>query len=373
MKRLVVKVGTSTLMTPEGRLDRHYVSRLCAAVSHQKSDGQQVALVTSGAVGTGADHLGASQPRTIPQKQAAAAVGQGLLMQAYSESFGACGVTAAQLLLTRQDIADRTRYTNAHNTFEALFHYSVVPVVNENDTVAVDEIRFGDNDTLAATVALIIDADLVVILSDVQGLYNPASKEKSTIPVISEVNASVDALARPISGGPGTGGMVTKLRAARVLTRAGIPLIIGHGRDDAMIPAAVDRWQTVKNGKIDTGTPGTLFLPCPHRIRGRKRWIAFAHRARGNMVVNERAAAELVENGRSLLAAGVTDVSGAFQTGDLVRILDAAGKEIGRGLSNFSVDEIRVVKGRQSKEISELLGRETLKEVIHRDNLVMGL
>jgi len=372
MKRLIVKVGTSTLTTTDGCLDRAYIASLCKVLAAQREAGQEVVLVTSAAVSAGVDRLKISRPATIPEKQAAAAIGQGILMGVYASCFEASGLNAAQILLTRQDVADRPGYTNARNTFKALFRYGAVPIVNENDSVAIDEIRFGDNDTLAAIVGLITDADLVILLSDVQGLYDPSEAGRPVIRTVREVTAAIEALAKPVGAGPGTGGMVTKLKAARMATRAGIPLAIGPGRDLNTIPGMVNRWKAMERGETDPGTPGTLFLPAERRIHGRKRWIAFGSRARGSLVVNEMARQALVHDGRSLLAAGIVDASGSFQIGDLVRVLDTEGHEVARGLVNYTTDEIRLIRGRHSQELSAILGRSTLAEVIHRDNLVTG-
>jgi glutamate 5-kinase len=373
MKRLVIKVGTSTLTTEDGRLDSKFIDCLAEVVAAQRKAGVDVAVVTSGAVGTGVDRLGISRPRTMAGMQAAAAVGQGILMEFYASFFGAHGLVTAQVLLTRQDIADRVRYTNAHNTLDALFRYGAIPVVNENDTVAIEEIRFGDNDTLAAIVGLITDADLVVLLSDIDGLYDPADPERQTIPVVSEVNAGVEAMGRPPESRHGTGGMVTKIRAARVLTRSGIPMLIGPGRDLWTIPGAVERWMAHESNSPDPGRPGTLFLPGPRKLRGRKRWIAYGQRAHGALVVNEMAARAVLDRGSSLLAAGVVDVAGRFEPGELVRVVGQDGKEVGRGLVNFSLSEISAIRGKHSDEIRALLVPDAVDEVIHRDNMVVGV
>jgi len=373
MKRVVVKVGTSTLSTPEGCLNREIIARLSDEIAAAREDGIEIALVTSGAVGAGSDRLRIQRPRAIPQKQAAAAIGQGILMGVYASCFDERGLTAAQILLTRQDVADRARYTNARNTFDAVFRYGAVPVVNENDSVAVDEIRFGDNDTLAAMVALIVDADLVVILSDVPGLHDPAAEPRTTISCIPEVTGAVENMARPARSGSGTGGMITKLRAGRILTRAGIAMIIAYGGESENLRGAIRRWVCWERENVDPGEPGTLFLPAPRRLQGRKRWIAFGSRARGALVIHPRAKSALLEDGRSLLAAGVMEATGPFQAGDLVRILDSEGREVGRGLVNFSLEEVRMICGRQSGELNRLLGREATGEVVHRDNLVIGL
>ncbi|MDQ2730021.1 MAG: glutamate 5-kinase [Armatimonadota bacterium] len=372
MKRLVVKVGSSTLTTAEGLLDRPFIARLSEALAVQRRAGIEVVLVTSGAVSAGTDRLKIERPRSIPHKQAAAAVGQGILMGVYASCFESCGLAAAQILLTRGDVADRSRYTNARNTFQTLFRWGVVPIVNENDSVVVDEIRFGDNDTLAAIVGLITDASLVINLSDVDGLYDPSQPGHPIIGSVSHIDNSIEALARPSTGGPGTGGMVTKLRAARILVRSGIPMMVQRGRNPDALAGAVQRWQTFEKTGTDPGAPGTLFVPVSRRLQGRKRWIAYGMNPRGILSVNERARDALLQEGRSLLAAGVVDASGSFRAGDLVKIVDPSGQEIGRGVVNYSLEEVRIVGGKQSEDIRTLLGRETLVEVIHRDNLVMG-
>ncbi|MCA1596455.1 MAG: glutamate 5-kinase [Chloroflexi bacterium] len=340
MKRLVVKVGSSTLCGDDGALDPGYIRELASVLACIRGRGVRVCLVTSGAVGTGARRLGIDRPQTVPRKQAAAAVGQGILMGVYAAAFDAVGLTAAQILLTRYDVADRTRYGNARNTFQTLFRCGVVPIVNENDSVATEELKFGDNDTLSALTALIVEADLAVILSDVEGLHDPADDRRQTIPLVSAITTSVESLARPAGSPAGTGGMVTKLRAARVLTRSGIPLVIASGREPRVVEDAVERWEKFSASQVDTGRPGTLFLPAPRKLRGRKRWLAYGSRAVGSLHVNERARTALQDEGRSLLAAGITS-------------------------------EIRVVSGRRSEDMPALLGREVAPEVIHRDNLVL--
>ncbi len=373
-RRLVVKVGTSTLTDPQGRIHRGYIADLTAQLAAQRAAGREVILVTSGAIRAGRERLelraaspashASADANTLPYKQAAAAVGQGLLLHTYTEAFAWRDVTVAQVLLTRDDLADRRRFLNARNTLTALLSLGVVPIINENDTVAVDEIRFGDNDTLAARVAVLAEADLLLILSDVEGLFArfPSEKEPGTVPIreVAKIDASIEALAGGAAGGVGTGGMRTKIEAARIATAFGIRTVIAHGRREKVVEEVV------------SGRPvGTTFLPRPGRQRGRKRWIAAGSRPRGSVRINERAAQRLLSEGVSLLAVGVVAVEGAFESGDLIEVFSETGTCLARGLTNYSAAELRRIQGLRSDQFEAVLGYRSYEEVIHRDNLAL--
>jgi glutamate 5-kinase len=363
--RVVVKVGTSTLTDADGRLDGEFIGCLVGSLCELRERGHQVVLVSSGAIRAGRDELerqssgGRVLQETLPYKQAAAAVGQGLLMRQYIEAFSRHGVTAAQVLLTRDDSADRGRFLNARNTLNALLSLGAVPVVNENDTVAVEEIKFGDNDALAALVAVIIDADLLLILSDVDGLYLSPDGIK-VIPTISSITPEVEALAGGSQSGVGTGGMRTKIEAARIATASGIRTVIARGRRERVIRDVVER-----------APIGTAFLPRSGRLRGRKRWIAAGSRPAGSVTLNARAAERLRAAGVSLLAAGIVEVDGEFTAGALIEVRDDQGRRFARGLTNYSSAELQKLKGLRSAQFEEVLGSRTYDEVVHRDNLVL--
>mgnify|MGYP003773873193 CR=1 FL=1 len=325
--------------------------------------GMEVVLVTSGAIGAGISRLGFTErPTTLPAKQAVAAVGQGLLMQVYEKLFSEYGQVVAQVLLTRDDLNSRTRYLNSRHTLLELLRYRVVPIVNENDTVSVDEIKFGDNDTLSALVAALVGADLLVVLSDIDGVFTADPRLDPTAELV-EVITNIEKFAAMAGGSGssrGTGGMVTKFQAARIACRSGIPMIIANGGKPGLIHQIVD------------GSPiGTLFLPEENRLNSRKQWLAFYHQPLGSVYVDDGARSALVEAGKSLLPVGVVRAKGDFAAGDLVSILDLNGGEIGRGLVNFSASEIQLIKGHNSQVIDGLLKQKDYDEVIHRDNLVL--
>ncbi|HSV74939.1 MAG TPA: glutamate 5-kinase [Chthonomonadales bacterium] len=365
--RIVVKVGTSTLADAEGRLDLAYVEDLARQIAAQRAAGREPLLVTSGAIRAGRQTLGdryaAVRPHAAPMplKQAAAAIGQGVLLQAYAAAFARCGLVVAQVLLTREDLADRGRFLNARNTLMALLELGAVPVINENDTVAVEEIRFGDNDTLAARVAVLVEADLLLMLSDVEGLYADFdSPDRRVVTEVQGIDAAVEGLAGGAGSPLGTGGMRTKIEAARIAGGSGIRAVVAHGRRPGIVAEVVE------------GRPvGTAFLPAHDRLRGRKRWIVAGSRSRGAVVVNPRAAERLRERGASLLPAGITAVEGAFGAGDLVVVRDTEGRRVARGLTNYSADDLRRVMGLRSDRFEEVLGEKPYDEAIHRDNLVL--
>ncbi len=362
-RRLVVKVGSAVLTGPTG-LDRRRVEFLAGQVARLAEGGRQVLLVSSGAVATGRSKMGLmGAALTIPQKQAAAAMGQAGLMQAYEEAFEAHGKKAAQVLLTADDLRHRTRYENARNTLDQLLDWGAIPVVNENDTVAVDEIKLGDNDNLAAMLTNLLGAELLIILTNVEGVLdadprqNPAARR---IPVVDRVEAGLLTAASGQPGAVGLGGILSKVRSADKVARCGAHTIVADGRMDDVL----DRLRAGED-------LGTLFLPRPSRLTSRKHWIAFTAAQGGEVVVDEGAVRPLTEGGKSLLAAGVIEVRGRFAAGQAVKVLGPGEAILGVGLSNYSSEEMDQVKGLHSDQISVALGREDHPEAIHRDNLVV--
>lgn len=363
---IVVKVGTSTVTTPHG-LNGKALMRLSGAISDLAERGWRTILVTSGAVGAGRARLGmAGKPKTIAAKQAAAAVGQGLLMHAYETFLAPLGLTSAQLLLTRADLSDRQRYLNASNTLRALLDQDVrvVPIINENDSVAIDELKVGDNDTLSALVAQLVDAHWLAILSDVDGLYdkNPTQHpDARLVPEVADVTPEIEALAGGAGSDVGTGGMVTKLSAAKIATTSGIPMALMSGQDPAqLIPLVEER-----------PVRGTLFRAKADRLEARKRWLAYGVSAKGALRLDAGAVRALIEAGKSLLPAGVHQVEGEFVAGETVSLRDEAGREVARGIINYASAELRRVLGLKSTEVEDVLGYKPADEVVHRDNLVV--
>ena len=363
-KRIVIKVGTSTLTDERGMIDLSYLASLAGQIADVKARGSDVLLVTSGAIRAGMERMGLNErPKTIPEKQAAAAVGQGLLMHVYSEVFGLHGIATGQVLLTREDFGDRRRYLNARNTLLTLFRHGVVPIVNENDTIAVDEIRVGDNDNLAALVASSLGADLLILLSDVPGLYDadPAAHPSAkVIPMVKKIDAKIRAAAGETQSSDGTGGMRTKIEAAEIAMNSGVAMIVADGRSPNVIA-------DIAAGK----QAGTMFLPKEESLRSRKRWIAFGSPVKGGIAVNDGAKKMICERGKSLLAAGITGVVGKFSSGDMIQVLDKEGNPFACGFVNYSAGEIEKLVGKQSSEIESILGYKDFDEIVHRDNMVL--
>ena len=357
MKTLVVKIGTSMLVRA-GAISASFIADLARQSALLRAENWRVAIVSSGAVRAGLNVIGRERAANLAEKQAAAAIGQSLLMREYRVAFSAHQLHVAQILLTRADTADRRRFLNARHTFEQLFEWGVVPIVNENDTVSTEEIRVGDNDTLAALTALVAQADRVLLLSDVDGFYLPGqSAPEADIP---EITPQIAAAAGGAGSASGTGGMKTKLEAARIARDAGIELVIASGRAENVVL------------RVARGEPiGTRFS-APKRLNARKSWIAHGRHIEGILVLNPRARAALVERGASVLAVGIERVEGEFGAGALVRFRDETG-EIGRGLSGFSSAELQRIAGRKSDELGAILGREVGTAVIHRDNLSLSV
>ncbi len=353
-KRLVVKAGTRTLLDEAQRPDAALLQRLLGELVHLSEEGRSVVFVSSGAIGTGLAPLGLSRrPDSIPELQAAAAVGQSLLMQVYNSILGPLGYAVAQILLTHEDFQDRRRYLNLRNMMSVLEGRKVIPVINENDTVGTDEIRFGDNDILAGLVANAIDAEVTVLLSDVDGFLMDGRVQED----IREVTPQVEGAAGGTSG-LGSGGMISKIRCAKTVTAAGGSLLLIHGKK-------------VRLREALEGRVGTLFHPTGTRLDHRKRWIAHTLKSGGTISVDAGGAAAVVKNGRSLLAVGVTACEGAFEPGDMVEILDPSGRAVAKGLVNYACADLRRILGRRTEEIEGVLGYRPSDEIVHRDNLVI--
>lgn len=362
--RIVVKIGSSTLAGDDGGIDRDYVDSLVGQLCDVRSAGSAVVLVSSGAILAGMEVLGLdSRPDDMASLQAAAAVGQARLMHLYADAFAARGVPAGQVLLTRHDTGHRESYLHARDTFERLLAMGVVPVVNENDTVAVDEIRIGDNDTLAALVATMVSADLVVLLSDIEGLYDADPRIADEAQLLDRVDELTDDLMAAAGGAGshvGSGGMATKVEAAKVLMRAGIPMVICDGRREDAVRAAAE------------GEPvGTFFAGGEGSIGARKLWIALGRKAAGEVTIDDGACEALLKRGKSLLPAGVVAVIGVFKAGDAVVLRDRSGALIGRGLSELSSAELDRIKGMRTSDIEAGHPDIATTEVVHRDRLVI--
>ncbi len=363
-KRIVVKIGSSLVSSRETGLQPERIDRLADEITALRSSGRELLVVSSGAIISGIKKLGLKDyPKSLPVKQAAAAVGQSRLMWAYEKSFERLGVKVAQILLTHQDLADRRRFLNARHTLAALIDFGVVPIINENDTVAVEEIRVGDNDTLAAEVAHLVDADLLVILSDIDGLFTEDPRKNSSaqlIPLITEINDDIERRAGCSTTFEGTGGMATKVRAAKKVGEYGVATLILNGQQAGLLPKI-----------LAGGEGGSLFLAKERRLTSRKHWIGYTLRSRGTVTLDQGAVEALAKRGKSLLASGILNVTGLFEAGDPVSCLDQDGKEFAKGLVNFSSDILGKIKGLKTAEIQQQLGPQEYEEVIHRDNLVI--
>ncbi|MDX8401867.1 MAG: glutamate 5-kinase [Mariprofundaceae bacterium] len=363
VRRIVVKIGSSLLADADAGVRADVMARLAEVVAGLAGRGIEAAIVSSGAVALGRVRLGwVGRDLSVHEKQAAAAVGQPELMRAWSRAFDGHGMAVAQMLLTKDDLRHRRRYLNASNTSETLFSAGVVPVVNENDTVVVEEIKFGDNDSLGAMVGLLIDADLFVMLTDIDGLYDRAPHEPGArrVDLVEEIGEAHVAMARDEGAkGFGTGGMSSKLKAARISTRGGVATAIVGGAD----PGDLLRL-------LDGEDVGTLFLCGEDRRSRRRHWIADILHPAGRLHVDAGAARALIERGGSLLPVGVTDVEGRFDKGDCVEIVHE-GRVIARGLCNYNAEEVRRIRGRASREIESVLGWRDFSSLVHRDNLVL--
>lgn len=364
-KRIVIKVGTSTITYANGKRNFSQIDRLAREISDLQNQGKEMILVTSGAVAVGVDRMGLlGKPKTIPGKQAAAAVGQGVLMHTYEKFFADYGQIVAQVLITKTEAIDRHRYTNTRNTFMELMRQRVIPIVNENDVVALDELKIGDNDNMSALVAGIVDADLVIILSDVDGLYtaNPQTHPDAVIvPEVAEITPEIEASAGGVGSARGTGGMATKIQAAKAATSSGIHLVIASGTEKNAITRVLQGEEL-----------GTLFVSRENRLQFRKRWLAFGAKIAGSIVVDDGCAKAIRKaGGCSILPAGVFAVQGEFLPGSTVSVIDKDAHELARGLVHYSSAELEQIKGCNSGEIANILGHKNFDEVIHRDDLVI--
>lgn len=364
-KRIVIKVGTSTITYANGKRNFSQIDRLAREISDLQNQGKEMILVTSGAVAVGVDRMGLpGKPKTIPGKQAAAAVGQGVLMHTYEKFFADYGQIVAQVLITKTEAIDRHRYTNTRNTFMELMRQRVIPIVNENDVVALDELKIGDNDNMSALVAGIVDADLVIILSDVDGLYtaNPQTHLDAVIvPEVAEITPEIEASAGGVGSARGTGGMATKIQAAKAATSSGIHLVIASGTEKNAITRVLQGEEL-----------GTLFVSRENRLQFRKRWLAFGAKIAGSIVVDDGCAKAIRKaGGCSILPAGVFAVQGEFLPGSTVSVIDKDAHELARGLVHYSSAELEQIKGCNSGEIANILGHKNFDEVIHRDDLVI--
>lgn len=364
-RMLVVKVGTRVLTNEQGQLDHAQIDQLAQQLHEVIRSGRRVALVSSGAVGSGMGRLGLKErPTDLAHLQAIAAVGQSLLVEAYERSLGNFGHHAAQVLLTAEDLEHRTRYLNARNTLLTLMDLGAVPIINENDTVSVEELQttFGDNDRLAALVTNLIQAPLLVLLSDVDGLFtaHPSDSSSRMLTTVERIDESIRGMIRDRTGGLSKGGMASKINAARIVTTAGGSTIISSGRNPQILT------------QILAGEPvGTLFLPQGQTITARKRWIGFTVKPRGQLVLDDGARRAVEREGRSLLAIGVVDAVGRFEKGDVVALRDRDGVEFARGLTNYNSDEVQRIKGLRTQDIATTLGHCPYDEIVHRDNMVV--
>jgi len=362
VRRLVVKLGSSVVTTPSG-VDREQIGNLVAELARIRDDGVQIIVVTSGARAAGLSRLGLNRmPKTIPEQQAAAAIGQISLMSLYEEFFADFGKHVGQVLLTASDVEDRARYLNAKHTFEHLLAHGIVPIVNENDSVAVEELKFGDNDRLSALVAGIVGADLLILCTDVDGLFtgDPRLADSVLVDVVENVDDAVRRAAGR-AGALGTGGMVTKLEAARSASHRGIPTIIVNGR----------RPENLSRIMAPELAAGTLFLASDSPISNRKHWIAYGTPLRGTLRLDAGAVGALRERGGSLLPSGVVGVQGHFEAGECVGCLDPDGHEFARGLVTYDAKDCERIKGLSSRQIEATLGYHMGDEMIHRDDLVL--
>jgi glutamate 5-kinase len=363
-RRVVVKIGSQLLSSASG-IEEARVKELVRDLAALRERGKEIVVVSSGAVAAGMTRLGRRErPKTMPEKQALAAVGQIRLMALYEKYFSRFDKSIAQVLLTHEDLANRQRYLNAKHTFHMLLESSIIPIVNENDTVAVEEMKFGDNDHLSSLVATLLEADLLVILSDVEGVYDRDPRTDATanlIPLIEDIKKTHGAIVGDSRSPVGTGGIATKIDAAAKAAAAGMPTIIASGLRAGALAAIFDENEQV----------GTLILAEENRLRHRKHWIAYNLKPAGDIVVDQGAHAALVEKKKSLLPSGLKEVRGSFDVGDCVRCLDTHGREFARGLVNYSAQELNQIKGLHTSKIEKVLGYKAYDEIIHRDDLVL--
>ena len=363
-RRIVVKVGSSILASVEKGLHYEVFSHLTKEISDLKRQGYEIVLVSSGAIAAGMEKLGyKTRPQAITQKQATAAVGQTRLMNIYENYFSRFQQMVAQVLLTHDDLSHRRRFLNARNTLLTLLELGIIPIINENDTVVVDEIKFGDNDNLSALITNLIGADLLIILTDIEGLcdsdprVNPNAR---CIPLVEDTDVDMGGIVGETKSEMSVGGMISKVKAARKASRFGIPTVVARGTKEGVLH------QILKGKEI-----GTLILPKREALSSRKHWIAFNPKPKGDVIVDDGAKKAIVQRGKSLLPSGVVKIKGSFDRGDLVTCLGPRGKEFARGLVNYSATELEKIKGQRSDQIESTLGYKYSDEVIHRNDLVV--
>ena len=364
-KRIVVKVGTSTITYPNGKINYEKIEKMARILTDFQNQGQEMLLVSSGAGAAGVGRMGLeAKPGTIPGKQACAAVGQGILMHIYERIFGEYGQVVAQVLLTKNDMANQHSYANARNALQEMISWGVIPIINENDVVAIDEFKIGDNDNLSALVASLADADLDILLSDIDGLYtaNPKTHpDARLVSVVEEVTPEIEATAGGAGSRNATGGMLTKLQAAKNAMSAGIALIIANG----------EHLEILRD--ILRGEPvGTLFVPKESHLRFRNQWLAFGSKINGRLIVDAGLSRALRQKGScSILPVGIVSVEGEFDSGDTVSVVDQEGHELARGMTNYGSEDVALIKGCKTSQIEDRIGYKHYDEVIHRDNLVI--
>ncbi|HEU19367.1 MAG TPA: glutamate 5-kinase [Deltaproteobacteria bacterium] len=363
-KRILIKIGSGVL-TGENGLDLAIIENIVDEIAAFTKQGYQFVVVSSGAIASGRHRMGFKHKlQSLPEKQAAAAIGQGRLMRVYSNSFGKHELIVAQMLLTMSDLTERTRFLNTRNTLNMLLEWGVIPIINENDTVAVEEIKFGDNDNLASMMANIMEANILINLTNTDGLYdgNPKDKKKSKlIPLVKDITDDIEKAASSVADPVGMGGMKSKVIAARKVTAFGIPFIIVPGKKKGIL-------HEVFSGE----NVGTLFLPMEEHLKSKKHWIAFTLRSRGKLYIDDGARSAITQQGKSLLPGGVLAVEGDFSVGDPVTCLDASGQVFAKGLVNYSSRDIDRIKGLKTAKIKQVLGSHPYDEIIHRDNMAVS-
>jgi glutamate 5-kinase len=364
VKRIVVKVGSSILASVERGLHHEAFSHLTKEISDLKRQGYEIVLVSSGAIAAGMEKLGyKTRPQAITQKQATAAVGQTRLMNIYENYFSRYQQMVAQVLLTHDDLSHRRRFLNARNTLLTLLELGIIPIINENDTVVVDEIKFGDNDNLSALITNLVAADLLIILTDIEGLcdsdprVNPNAR---CIPLVEDIDGNIEGIVEETKSEMSVGGMISKIQAAKKASRFGIPTVVARGTRDGILH------QILKGKEI-----GTLILSKGEALSSRKHWIAFNPKPKGDVIVDDGAKKAIIQKGKSLLPSGVVKIRGVFNRGDLITCIGPRGKEFARGLVNYSAAELEKIKGLRSVQIESTLGYKYSDEVIHRDDLVV--
>lgn len=364
VKRVVIKVGTTTLTHETGLLNLERIEVLVRQIANLHNNGYEVMLVTSGAIGAGMGKLNLkNRPKTLPEKQAVAAVGQVALIHLYQKIFAEYGKNIGQLLLTASDLNERNRYLNGRNTCFALFNAGVIPVINENDAIAVEEIKVGDNDTLSAFVATLVDADLLIIFSDIDGLYDSNPKENpeaKLLPLITSLNEEVKNMAGDSNSKFGTGGMATKIKAAEIALNSGVNMVIAQGEKPENL------LKIIKGEDI-----GTLFVKNKKGLRAKKHWLQYSSKKTGKLIIDDGAKQAILKH-KSLLPSGIKEVEGNFQKGDVITLLDEEKNILAAGIVNYSADECKKILGKHSKDILKILGHKDYDEVIHINNMSIG-